>query len=192
MRSRLAVHTAFGAALALALTLTSTVAPTFAATPMSSSDIIPSAPLESPSNGVKTRPGISPSNPIVVQPGTVLPQPAPETSPVTFKPDIRVNYLGQSSAGGGKVAYRFRVQNIGAASASNIGLGTTIGQDANNGWVSTRQEGNGGTIASLGQDQAQEVTVTCTPLAGYHCDGARLTAYVDDDLNESNNTAHSS
>jgi len=73
------------------------------------------------------------------------------------------------------VTYRFRVQNIGAASASNVGLGTSIGQDANNASISNRQEGSAGTIATLSEDQAQNVSVVCTPLPGYHCAGARLT-----------------
>jgi hypothetical protein len=172
MRPRIAAHTALGTALALAITLTSAVAPAFAAT-------------------AKPRPVFTPTEPVVIQPGSLKPEPKPESSTVTFQPDIRVNYLGQSAAGGGKVAYRFRVQNIGAASAGEIGLGTVIGQDSNDGSVSTRQEGSAGKIASLGQDESKEITVTCTPLAGSHCGGARLTAYLDDDLDESNNHAGS-
>ena len=102
-----------------------------------------------------------------------------------------MNYLGKSAGSGGKVTYRFRVQNIGAASADNVGLGTVVGQESYDGSVSTRQEGSAGAIAFLGQDQSQVVEVVCTPLPGYHCDGAGLRAYVTDDLDPSNNSAGS-
>src|SRR5215212_10647333 len=127
-------HTAIGTALALAVTLTSTVAPALAATPW---------------------PGVTPTSPDSLDPGIVLTVDQPQSSGITFLPDVRVNYLGKTAGSGGKVTYRFRVQNIGAASASNIGLGTVIGQDANFESVSTRQEGTAGKIASLGQDESQ-------------------------------------
>ena len=110
---------------------------------------------------------------------------------------VFVEYVQASAAGVHetlRVADRFRVQNVGAASADNIGLDTRIYQrsiptfpptDA----VSTIQSGDGGSIAFLGQDGGKEITVVCTPLAGYLCDGARLNAVVADDLDPSNNAA---
>ena len=163
---------AFGAALALAISLGSTIAPAFAETPRIDLPI--------------------PAKPIHRDLGP-LPQPKPESSTVTFSPDIRVIYVGKDSIGG-KMHYRFRVQNVGATSADNIGLDTRIYQrsiptfpptDA----VSTIQSGNGGSIDSLGQDGVKEITVVCTPLPGYLCDGARLNAVVADDLDPSNNAA---
>lgn len=162
---RFATHTALGAALALAISLTTAVSPASAET---------------------RRPGITPSNPIAT-----LPDPAPTTSSVTFLPDVRVNYIGKSTGSGGKVTYRFRVQNIGIGTATNVGLSKAAGQLSNDGSVGTYQTWSGGTIASLGQDQQQEVTVVCTPLPGYRCDGGSLKALVTNDLDPSNNTAHS-
>ena len=164
-------HTAIGTALALAVTLTSTIGPALAATPW---------------------PAVTPTSPDGLDPGIVLTVDQPQSSGVTFLPDVRVNYLGKTAGSGGKVTYRFRVQNIGAASASNVGLGTVIGQDANSASISTRQEGSAGTIATLGEDQSKDIAVVCTPLPGYHCAGASLKAYVTDDLDTSNNAAHSS
>ncbi len=170
MRSKMAASSALGAALALAIALTSTVAPAFAETPEID---------------------VTPSKPTILFDLGPLPPPQPEASTVIFSPDVRVNYLSKSAGNGGKVTYRFRVQNIGAASADNVGLGTVVGQQSNTGSVSTRQEGSARSIASLGQDQSQLVDVVCTPLPGYHCDGASLQAYLDDDLDPSNNRAHS-
>jgi len=161
-------QTAFGAALALAVTLTTAVAPAFAETPKI--DVIP-------------------SNPTIHRDLGPLPQ--PEATTVMFYPDVRVNYLSKSAGSGGKITYRFGVQNTGAASADNVGLGTVIGQRSNDGSVSTRQEGSAGSIASLGQDESQVVEVVCTPLPGYRCDGAGLRAYVTDDLDPDNNAAGS-
>jgi hypothetical protein len=95
------------------------------------------------------------------------------------------------------VNYRFRVQNVGAGAASNVGLDTRTYQISNPTVPATESfvsmpSGTGGTIAFLGQDQAREVTVTCTPIPGSHLDGAGLTAVVADDLNQGNNTAGSS
>jgi hypothetical protein len=112
-----------------------------------------------------------------------------ETRSFMFQPDVRVNYLSKTSLGGGKVAYRFRVQNIGAATASNVGLGNGISQHAIGQNLATLQQGSSGTIAFLGQDQSKEITVTCTPLPGYYCNGASLQAYITDDLNPANNKA---
>ena len=39
-----------------------------------------------------------------------------------------MNYLNKSTGSGGKVSYRFRAQNIGAATAENIGLDTRVYQ----------------------------------------------------------------
>jgi hypothetical protein len=171
MRATFAPASALGAALALAITLTSTVAPAFAETPKI--DVTPSKPTIHRDLG---------------------PLPAPKPSTVTFVPDVRVNYVGKSSAGGGKVDYRFRVQNVGAASASNVGLDTRTYQQSLPTFPATEaytsmQSGSGGTISSLGQDQTEEITITCTPIQGSYCDGARLSAIVADDLDESNNTA---
>jgi hypothetical protein len=172
MHSRFASSTALGVALALAMTVAGAVAPAFASTPHPDIDLFP-------------------ANPTITRPLGPLPQPAPEAATVTFQPDVRVNYLSKTSLGGGKIAYKFRVQNIGAASASNVGLGTAVYQlDAMHN-VATRQSGSAGSIASLGQDQSQEITITCTPLPGYVCDGASLEAYVTDDLNPANNKAGS-
>jgi hypothetical protein len=173
MLTRKQTSSALGAALALAITLSTAVAPAFAETP--TIDIFPSKPT--------IHRDIGP-----------LPAPKPETSTVTFVPDVRVNYIGKSAGSGGKVTYRFRVENIGAASAANVGLDTRIYQLSNATFpptdsVATMQSGNGGTIASLNQDATQEVTIVCTPLAGNHCDGARLTAVVADDLDPTNNMA---
>jgi hypothetical protein len=165
MRNRGRSAAALGAAFALVLTLSAAVTPAAADTPF-----IDIGPLPTPKPVIHTNLDL-----------------IPDPQMPTFKPDIRVKYLDKASVGG-KMRYRFRVQNIGAASAENIGLSTVVGQDANVGSVSTRQEGNGGTIAYLGQDQSQEVTVVCTPLAGYHCSGARLDAHVADDLDTSNNS----
>ena len=110
---RFATHTALGAALALAISLTTAVSPASAET---------------------RRPGITPSNPIAT-----LPDPAPTTSSVTFLPDVRVNYIGKSTGSGGKVTYRFRVQNIGIGTATNVGLSKAAGQLSNDGSVGTYQ-----------------------------------------------------
>ena len=168
MSPRLAVPSALGAALALAFTLSTAVGPAFA---------------EAPKIDLPT-----PAKPIHRDLGP-LPEPKPETSTVTFYPDVRVNYLNKSAGSGGKVTYRFRVLNAGAATADNVGLDTRIYQLSNDGSVATQQSGNGGSIDWLGQDGSQEVTIVCTPLAGYHCDGARLNAVVADDLDPSNNAA---
>jgi hypothetical protein len=168
MQSKLASSSALGAALALAITLSAAVAPAFAETPKIDLPI--------------------PAKPIHRTLGP-LPGTNPEAATVTFHPDIRVNYIGKTSGGGGKVNYRFRVMSVGAASADNIGLDTRIYQLSNDGSVATQQSGNGGTIPYLPQDGEQEVTIVCTPLPGYHCDGARLNAVVADDLDPSNNAA---
>ena len=162
--------TAFGAALALTVALTSAVAPAFAETP---------------------KIDIDPSHPPIHRDIGPLTAPKPGTSTVTFRPDVRVNYLSKSTGSGGKVTYRFRVQNVGIGTATNVGLSKAAGQLSNDGSVGTYQTWSGGTIASLGQDQQQEVTVVCTPLPGYHCDGGSLKALVTDDLDPSNNSAHS-
>ena len=164
---------ALSAALALAIALSTAVAPAFAAETPKIDLPLPAQPIHR---------DIGP-----------LPQPKPESSTVTFYPDVRANYIGKE-ASGGKMRYRFRVMNVGAASADNVGLDTRIYQlsiptfpptDS----VSTVQNGNLGSIASLGQDGSQEVVIVCTPLPGYHCDGARLNAVVADDLDPSNNAA---
>lgn len=163
---------ALGAALALAITLGSTITPAFAETPRIDLPI--------------------PAKPIHRDLGP-LPQPKPESSTVTFSPDVRVNYIGKDSVGG-KMHYRFRVQNVGAASAENVGLDTRIYQRSIPTFpptesVLTVQNGSNGSIDFLGQDDVKEITVVCTPLPGYLCDGARLNAVVADDLDPSNNAA---
>lgn len=55
--------------------------------------------------------------------------------------------------------------------------------------VATVQNGNGDTIAYLLQDGSKDVTITCTPLPVYLCDGARLGAVIADDLDPGNNAA---
>jgi hypothetical protein len=168
MSRNLAATSALGAALALAITLTTAVGPAFAETPKI--DVVP-------------------SNPIVNRPIGPLPEPKPESSTVTFVPDVRVNYIGKSAGSGGKVTYRFRIQNIGIGTAVNVGLDTRLFQHSNVGNVASMQYGPGGSIASLDQDEAKEFTMTCTPNAGYHCDGARVDAIVADDLDPTNNSA---
>jgi hypothetical protein len=168
-----ATTTALGAALALAVTLTTAVAPAFAETP--TIDVTPSNPTIQYDLGPLPEP---------------QPEPQPESSAVMFQPDVRVNYLGKS-ASGGKVTYRFRVQNIGIDTATDVGLGNEISQHSNSGSVATLQSGSSGTIASLATDQSKDVNVVCTPLPGYHCDGASLQAYLNNDLDPSNNRAHS-
>ena len=171
MHRRLAAISTLGAALALAITLSTPAAPAFAAAPW-----IDIGPLPQPKPPIHRDLG-------------PLPQPKPESSTVTFYPDVRVNYLNKSAGSGGKVTYRFRVLNIGAAGADNVGLDTRIYQLSNDGSLATQQGGSGGSIDWLGQDGSQDVTIVCTPLAGYHCDGARLNAVVADDLDPSNNAA---
>jgi hypothetical protein len=173
MHSKLATSSALGAALALAITLGAAVGPAFAETPK----------IDVPLPGQPIHRDLGP-----------LPEPKPETSAVTFYPDVRVNYIDKAAAGGGKVNYRFRVLNVGAASADTIGLDTRIYQRSiptfpSTESVSTVQNGNGGTIPYLLQDGSKDVTVVCTPLPGYLCDGARLNAVVADDLDPSNNAA---
>ena len=68
MRSKLATSSALGAALALAITLTSTVAPAFAETPRIDLPI-PAKPIHRP---------LGP-----------LPEPNPDAATVTFYPDVR-------------------------------------------------------------------------------------------------------
>jgi hypothetical protein len=187
MRPRFAVHTALGTALALALTLTSVVAPAFAATSTPRPDIISSEPIESPGNAPKPRPDIIPSEPLQ-SPGN---PPEQESPTVVFQPDVRVNYLSKSTGSGGKVTYRFRVQNVGIGTAVNVGLDKSARQLSSDGSAATYQTWSGGAIASLVQDQSQEVTVVCTPLAGYRCDGGTLKAQVSNDLDPANNAAHS-
>jgi hypothetical protein len=165
-------QTALGAALALAISLGSSITPAFAETPRIDLPI--------------------PAKPIHRDLGP-LPQPQPESSTVMFSPDIRVNYIGKDSVGG-KMHYHFRVQNVGAASADNIGLDTRIYQRSIPTFpptdsVSTVQNGSGGSIDFLGQDGVKEITVVCAPLPGYLCDGARLNAVVADDPDPSNNAA---
>ena len=166
-------QTALGATLALAVALSTAVAPAFAAETPKIDLPLPAQPIHR---------DIGP-----------LPQPKPESSTVTFYPDVRVNYIGKE-ASSGKMKYRFRVMNVGAASADDIGLDTRVYQLSNPTFpptdsVSTVQNGSLGSIASLGQDGSQEVVIVCTPLPGYHCDGARLNAVVADDLDPSNNAA---
>lgn len=165
--TRLAATAALSAALALSVALTAAASPALAATP-----------------------GVSPApRPDLIRTSTI--DVVPISSGPSFQPDVRVNYLGKTSGSGGKVTYRFRVENIGIGTAFNVGLGNTIGQRASSGSVSTRQSGSSGTIASLATDQSTQISVTCNPLPGYVCDGASLEAYLQNDLNPSNNKAGS-
>ena len=173
MFARFAATTALGAALALAINLTTAAAPAFADGPIFEQITPPSGVTL-----LETAP----------RPNRPRPQPQPAEEPM-FKPDVRVNYLSKTSSGG-NVSYTFRVQNIGIGTAENVGLGNKIYQKSQNGSLATLQSGSSGTIASLVTDESKEITVTCTPLAGYRCDGASLEAYLQGDLNPANNKAN--
>jgi hypothetical protein len=107
-----------------------------------------------------------------------------------IKPDVRVRYIGPAY-NNGKYLYRFRVENIGAASADNIFIDEAVHQQTYNGSIGVDQAVGGQKIASLAADGSVEIKVTCIPLPGYVCTGASATAHVDYDLDTSNNHAHS-
>jgi hypothetical protein len=107
-----------------------------------------------------------------------------------FQPDVRVLYLGSYSSNG-KRLYRFRVENIGAASADNVYIDEAVHQVTFDGSIGADQSIGGQKIAYLGADQSVEVKVSCTPKPGYRCAGASATAMLPDDLDTSNNHAHS-
>ena len=86
-------HTAFGAALVLAVTLTGVTSPAFAATPTASDESLVVHEASRP------RP----------------PRPVGDVGPL-IRPDLRIKYLGPGY-GNGKYLFRFRVENLGAASA---------------------------------------------------------------------------
>ena len=108
----------------------------------------------------------------------------------TFQPDVRVKYLGPAYSNG-HYQFRFRVENIGAASADNVFVDEEVEQHTYDGSVGASQAVGGVKIPTLASGQAIEVKVSCTPLPGYVCTGASATANVPDDLDPSNNHAHS-
>ena len=118
------------------------------------------------------------------------PKVPPPPEPPTFKPDVRVNYLGKSSSGA-KTVYRFRVTNVGIGGAYDIGLDKSVGQRSFDGSLGTLQSLGGGQIDALETDQSAEVTVTCYPLDGYVCHSGSLKAMVTHDLDTANNHASS-
>jgi hypothetical protein len=107
-----------------------------------------------------------------------------------FQPDLRVKYVGRAY-NNGKYQYRFRVENIGAASADNIYVDETVHQLTYNGAIGADQSIGGQRITTLASDASTMVTVTCVPLPGYICAGASATAQIADDLDTTNNHAHS-
>jgi hypothetical protein len=168
MKNRSTTTTALGAALALAFTLVGAVAPAFAAEPAASQ-----SPVVQQRTG-QPRPGV----------------PAPEPDDGTFfRPDVRVTYLGPAYDHGTHIS-RFRVENIGAASA-DVFVDEEVQQHSHDGSVGTLQHVGGKQIQNLGSDQAVEVRVRCVPQPGYVCAGASAEAIVADDLDPSNNRAHS-
>jgi hypothetical protein len=182
--------TALGAALALAVTLTTAVAPAFAEAPQ-----FEQAKPSSIVDILDTKPKFEQDKPppivdvIQVQPRPTHPGPGNGESGPVFKPDVRVVYLSQSSSGA-DVTYRFRVENIGAATVDNVGLDKNVVQHQNGGTLAKLQS-SGGTIPFLGMGQSQEVTVTCNAFAGYHCHRGTVKAVVASDMDQSNNSAHS-
>ena len=160
-------RTAFGAALALAVTLTGVTSPAFAAVPTAADES-----LEVRETG-RPRP----------------PRPVGDVGPL-IRPDLRVKYLGPDYDDG-KYLFRFRVDNLGAASADDIFVDEEVEQRSYDGSLGVNQSVGGQKIATLAADQSIEVKVTCIPLPGYVCMGASAKANVDYDLDPSNNKAHS-
>src|SRR4051794_5009729 len=164
MYPRLATSAALGTILALAVTLTGAVAPALAATPAAIDHAV------SLNAGGRPRPNVPP---------------AP-----MFRPDLRVHYLGQFSDDR-NTFFRFRVENIGAASADNIYVDQEVDQRTWDGSIGTLQSIGSHKIETLGTDESVEVRVPCTPLPGYVCVGASANASVAYELDPSNNKAHS-
>jgi hypothetical protein len=197
MRTLSATRTALGIAFALAITLTGTGGLAFAETPKYEQTKPPTivdsnqnkpkfeqAKPESIVEGVGSKPKFEQAKPAsVVDLITVIPEPV-------FQPDVRVVFLG-SNTSGGDTLYQFRVDNAGAATAENISLGSMVSLHQDGGTLGKHQEGVKAPIAWLGMGQSQEVTVACTPLPGYHCNGASLSASLASDSNPNNNSAHS-
>ncbi len=160
---------ALGALFALTAALTSLLAPAYAATPAAAGQSLDLAPA---ATTIQTRDRMESL-----------------ASPM-FQPDIRVKYIGPAY-NNGKYLYRFRVENIGAASADNIFVDEEVHQLSYDGSVGVNQAVGGQNIASLAADGSVEIKVTCIPLPGYVCAGASATAMLDGDLDASNNHAHS-
>jgi hypothetical protein len=160
-------QTAFGAALALALTLSGVGSPAFAAAPTTADESL-----------------------VVRETGRRRPpRPAADFGPM-FRPDLRVKYLGPDYDNG-KYYSRFLVENVGAASADDVFVDQEVEQRSYDGSIGVNQSVGGHKIATLASDQSVEVKVTCIPLPGYVCTGASIKANVEYDLDPSNNKAHS-
>jgi hypothetical protein len=155
MFARKTTALALGTLLALAVTLSGSVAPAFAA-------VAPSVPARDRMEHL----------------GEV------------FHPDVRVKYLGPAYDNG-KYQYRFRVENLGAASADNVFVDQEVRQLTYDGSIGKIQYLGGKNIPTLASGQSVEVKVSCIPLPGYVCTGASATANVPDDLDPTNNDAQS-
>ena len=78
-----------------------------------------------------------------------------------FKPDVRVTYIGPGYKSG-KYLYRFKVENIGAASSDDIFVDETVRQTTYDGSTGALLQ-IGGPKLSLGSGESTVVTVSCTP-----------------------------
>src|SRR4051794_26564018 len=173
MRTRTATSSTLGAALALALTLAGTVAPAFAAEPATAQRSMESGDVREAGHHRPPRPAPKPDDGL------------------HFQPDLRVKYVGPDYDNG-TYFFRFRVENIGAASAEGVFVDQEIQQQTYDGSIGTTESIGGKQIASIGADEAVEVRVACVPKPGYVCTGASANARVDDELDPSNNKAHGS
>lgn len=104
-----------------------------------------------------------------------------------FKPDVRVNYDSKYGTDE-KTVYKYRVKNIGAASASPVNLIARCYYMNINGTFGHKGDIFMG-VVSLQQDQQIYKSVTC-PKESAQSAYARLRAVVQDDLDPSNNTAY--
>jgi hypothetical protein len=188
--------TAFSTALALAVMLATATTTAFAAksengptkppTSIDSTDKNPKYEQAKPGGIVNS----SNTGPLYqqVDGGSIIDIIDPNPQPM-FKPDVLVVYLDSTWNGTSRL-HRFRVENVGIETATNVGLNNVVYQHSDTSNVAKRQEGSSGNIPSLATGQTHNVTVTCTPLPGYHCTSGALEAVVANDLNPANNSAH--
>jgi hypothetical protein len=108
-----------------------------------------------------------------------------ESERVTFLPDVRVRYIGRTNSGL-TVNYRYRIENIGAATAEHVALNERVFQ-AYYDWEGDITIEKDEVIASLAPGQSVIVSVPCTPLPLRICEGSYLEATLANDLDTNNN-----
>ena len=124
-----------------------------------------------------------------VKPGSIV----DSINPVQpkLKPDLRVSYLDFNWNGTGK-DYTFRIENIGIETANNITVNSQVKMSSHGGGenVGVLQTGDGApTFGPLATGEHKDITIPCRPNPGYTCDGASVSASVQDDINPNNNAA---